>query len=111
VSKITESARLEECQIRLAGICNRNPETTVWCHANGSAAGKGIGMKSHDLLGAYGCSDCHDAYDRRNLGSANRRHNREHIELAFWQGHARSVLILVEKGIVVMARGKAVVAA
>jgi putative nuclease YbcO-like protein len=109
VSKITESARGEACTIRLVGICNFDPATTVWCHANGSAAGKGIGMKSHDLLGAYGCSACHDAYDRRSLTSA--RYSREQVELAFWQGHARSLLLLIEKGIVAMNRGKALIAA
>lgn len=111
VSKITESARGEDCQIRLIGVCNRNHETTVWCHANGSAAGKGIGMKSHDLLGAYGCSSCHDAYDRRQFMSARPLLSREQVELCFWQGHARSVLLLIEKGIVVVARGKVQVAA
>lgn len=111
MSTITESARGEECTIRLVGICNRNPETTVWCHANGSAAGKGIGMKSHDLLGAYGCSSCHDAYDRRNLQVARHGYSREGVELAFWQGHARSVLKLIEKGIVILQRGKTVVTA
>jgi len=111
VSKITDSARDEECQIRLVGICNRNPETVVWCHANGSAAGKGIGMKSHDLLGAYGCSACHDAYDRRNLMAVRPNYSREQVELAFWHGHARSFLILIAKGLVVLARGKTVVAA
>lgn len=56
MSKITESARMEFCTLRIKHICNFNVETTVWAHANGSAAGKGIGMKSHDLLGAYACS-------------------------------------------------------
>lgn len=111
MSTITESARGEECQIRLIGICNRDPATTVWCHANGSAAGKGIGMKSHDLLGAYGCSACHDAYDRRQFMTARPNYSREQVELSFWQGHARSVLLLIEKGIVAMQRGKALVTA
>jgi hypothetical protein len=111
VSAITESARGEDCTIRLESICNFRPETTVWCHANGSAAGKGMWMKAPDLLGAYGCSSCHDAYDRRNLVAAQRIHSREHIELAFWEGHARSVLKLIEKGIVVLVRGKTTVQA
>lgn len=110
MSAITESARGEDCTIRLERICNFRPETTVWCHAGGSAAGKGVGMKSHDLLGAYGCSSCHDAYDRRNLPIVQRIHSREQIELAFWRGHARSILKLIEKGIVVLQRGKVLVA-
>ena len=97
-TKIRASARGMQCQIRIPGVCNRNPETVVWCHANGSAAGKGIGMKSHDLLGAYGCSSCHDVVDRRAplpVGTF-----RDTVDLMFWEGHARSLLILIEKGLV-----------
>lgn len=107
MSKIRESAEGMPCQIRLLGICNGNPLTTVWCHGNGSAAGKGIGMKCHDLLGAYGCSSCHDVYDRRVPTDMTR----VEVELAFWEGHARSLVLLIERGIIVVHRGKALVAA
>lgn len=103
MSKITESARDEECQIRIPDVCNHDNRTTVWCHANGMAAGKGVGMKSHDILGSYGCSACHDVYDRRVKAEWS---SRTQVELAFWQGHARSVCILVEKGLLVTERGK-----
>ena len=94
MSKITESARGEECQIRMPGICNGNRDTVVWMHANGMAAGKGIGMKSPDVLGAYGCSSCHDEFDRRT-----RHVGRDVAHLWFWEGHARSVIKLIEKGL------------
>lgn len=103
MSKITQSARGEFCQIRIPGVCNHNPATTVWCHANGSAAGKGIGMKSPDILGAYGCSSCHSAIDQPSVGAL---FSREQRKLMFWEGHARSVCILIDKGIVVLERGK-----
>ena len=97
MSRITQSARDERCQIRIPHVClEPRRETVVWCHANGSAAGKGIGMKSHDLLGAYGCQACHDVYDRRTrlpIGMC-----REDVELAFWEGHARSLQILIKRG-------------
>lgn len=111
MSKITESARGEMCQVRIPGVCNGNPETTVWAHANGSAAGKGIGMKSPDILGAYACSFCHDEYDRRNSKSRHFGHQRKDVELWFWQGHARSICILIEKGLIAVERGKVKVAA
>ena len=107
MSKIRDSARGENCTIRLPGICNHNPQTVCWCHGNGSAAGKGIGMKSNDLLGAYGCSACHDVYDRRVPTDIPRAE----VELAFWEGHARSLLRLIERGIIVVHRGKALVEA
>lgn len=107
MSAITESARGEMCQVRLQHICNFNRETTVWAHANGSAAGKGMWMKSLDLLGAYACSACHDAYDRRVPTDIPRAE----IEVAFWEGHARSLILLIEKGLILMQRGKAVLSA
>jgi hypothetical protein len=111
VSKITESARGEQCQIRIPGVCTGNPESTVWAHANGSAAGKGIGMKSPDILGSYACQACHDEYDRRNRKSFRFGHRREDVELWFWQGHARSICILLDKGLLVTERGKVKIAA
>ena len=109
MSTITQSARGEECLVRLPGICNHNPETVVWIHANGSAAGKGIGVKSNDLLGAYACSACHAVVDR--LVPLPAHLTREAAKLAFHEGHQRSILRLIEKGIVVMVRGKVQVAA
>lgn len=106
MSKITEAARGIQCQIRIPRICNHDPATSVWCHANGSAAGKGIGMKAPDILGAIGCSACHDIYDRRRLLPDGL--TRDDIALMFWTGHARSILILIEKGIIVQERGKVI---
>jgi hypothetical protein len=63
MSKVRESARGEDCTLELPGICNCNPETTVFCHSNRLADGKGMGMKAK--TGAYGCSSCHDVLDGR----------------------------------------------
>lgn len=96
MSKITQSARGMDCRIRIPTVCNHDNSTTVWCHANGSAAGKGIGMKSHDLLGAYGCSACHDVVDHR----ATSPFSRDEVKLMFYEGHQRSLIILIEKGLI-----------
>ena len=56
---IRASARGQDCTLRFEGVCNRNPETTVWCHSNRLADGKGMGLKAPDEQGCYGCSDCH----------------------------------------------------
>lgn len=61
--KITKHARGQECQIRLYPYCNGNPETTVFCHA--WCVDKGVGIKSPDWWGAFGCSTCHDIVDGR----------------------------------------------
>lgn len=59
--KITDSAKNEQCTLRIPGVCNSNPETTVFAHMNGG----GMGTKHHDIHGCYACSACHDAYDGR----------------------------------------------
>lgn len=98
MSRIRQSARGEECQVRMPFVCNGNPETTVLAHANGSAAGKGIGMKSIDELSAYACSACHDVIDRRRKPPPG--WTMTDVKLAFWEGHARTYQILKRKGLV-----------
>lgn len=58
---LKKKAKDRECMIRIPGCCNRNPYTTVLAHLNGA----GMGMKHHDLHGAWACSNCHDAVDGR----------------------------------------------
>ena len=53
---IRQSARGEECTL-LSAVCNRDPETTVFCHIR--LPGDGMGMKPPDFFGFYGCSACH----------------------------------------------------
>ena len=64
-------------------------------------------MKADDLLGTYACSACHDVYDRR----MPTKMPRVEVELAFWEGHARSLLKLIEKGVISLYRGTTKVAA
>lgn len=97
MSKITDSARGESCQVRIPGVCSGDSSTVVWAHAIGAAAGKGIGMKSHDALGAYACQQCHDAYDRR---TRPKDMPYARIKECFQDGHMRSLKILIDKGLV-----------
>lgn len=97
MSRITESARGQECQVRIIGVCNGNSETVVWAHANGLASGRGIGLKANDLSGAYACQACHDYYDRRVFVPEEHYAN---IKVDFYEGHLRSLAILIEKGLV-----------
>lgn len=39
--------------------------TTVACHANSVALGKGTGIKAPDYFTVHFCRDCHDLYDGR----------------------------------------------
>ena len=55
MSKLRKSARGRECTVRIYGVCNHDPATTVLAHINGA----GMGMKHNDLHGAFSCSSCH----------------------------------------------------
>jgi hypothetical protein len=95
---IRDSARGEECRIRLVGVCNCNPETTVWCHLPISEAGRGGALKGLDELGCYGCSACHDVVDGRAPRPPGM--TRESVLLDFLFGMARSFVRLKQKGLV-----------
>jgi hypothetical protein len=59
MTPIRKSARNEECTLRIIGVCNYTPETTVWAHSNRIEDGKGMGIKANDEQGCYACSACH----------------------------------------------------
>lgn len=65
--KVKDSARGEDCALRLVGICSFNPEQTVLCHV-GKMGGRGF--KCDDTFSVYGCFNCHqeiDGVNRREL--------------------------------------------
>ena len=94
-TKLRQSARGRECQVRLMGICNHNPETTVLAHLNGA----GMGLKKADIHAAFACSDCHDALDRR----VNYLIDKETLELAHRQGVERTQDIWLQEGLISFA--------
>lgn len=61
---IRRAARGQDCTLRLA-VCNFDHDTTVLCHSNFLADGKGMGLKAPDTAAAFGCSACHDVLDGR----------------------------------------------
>lgn len=92
MSKLTKAARGRECQVRIPGICNGNPETTVLAHYR-LAGTCGMGIKPHDLLGAWACSSCHDEIDRRT-----RRIDADSAALAHLEGVIRTQATLIKEG-------------
>lgn len=64
--KLRDSARGQDCTLRIIGVCNFNPETTVLAHL--PCGHKGMGMKSPDNMAVFACSDCHDRLDFRVKG-------------------------------------------
>jgi hypothetical protein len=96
MTPIRASARGQDCTLRFEGICNRNPETTAWCHSNRLADGKGMGLKAPDEQGCYGCSDCHAWLDG---GYASAGASRAPVDARFDSARAESQEILKSKGL------------
>lgn len=89
-------AQGRDCQVRLQGVCNFNPETTVLAHYR-MAGMCGIGMKPNDFCcAAWACSDCHDAIDgrRRTVFSPSE------IAQAHLEGVMRTQYALILEGVV-----------
>ena len=59
-SKIRQSARDEDCSLRL-GMCSGN-ETVILAHIGRN---RGMGIKCGDNMAVYACSNCHDLIDGR----------------------------------------------
>ena len=93
--KLRKAAQGRECMVRLPGICNHNPETTVLAHVR-LAGVSGMGIKADDLLGAWCCSACHDAIDRRS----NMDLDRDYVRLAHLEGMVRTIAKLKPEGLV-----------
>ena len=92
-SKIRKSARGKDCTVRIPGVCNFNPETTIHAHKNGG----GMGMKENDIFGARCCSACHDVIDGRNSKSA---YERVQILKMFYEGIFRTQQQLLDEGLI-----------
>lgn len=66
MSDLRKAAKGRDCLVRLPGICNHNPETTVLAHIRrGGIAGTGY-KGAGDLVAVLACSACHDAIDGRS---------------------------------------------
>lgn len=81
-------AKCQDCQVRIVGVCNFNPETTVLAHIRMPSI-TGAGMKAPDLLGAWCCSECHRATESNPSMRAD-----------FLEGVARTQNKLIEMGVV-----------
>jgi hypothetical protein len=81
--------------VRIPGVCNHNSETVVLCHYR-LAGVSGMSMKSPDIIGAWACSACHDAIDRRDHTDLER----DFVRLAHLDGMVRTIAQLVKEGLV-----------
>jgi hypothetical protein len=93
--KLRKEARGRGCMVRIPEVCNHNSETVVLAHYR-LAGVSGIGMKSPDVLGAWACSACHDAIDRR----AHTDLDRDYVRLLHLEGMARTLAQLNREGLI-----------
>ena len=77
-----------QCQIRLPG-CTTEP--TCLCHFRMIGL-SGIGMKSPDVFGAWGCASCHAKVDTEGRGNTE-------VQLDFAKAVFRTQAILVREGV------------
>ena len=91
-SKIRESARGEQCMVRVPGVCNGDPETVVLAHLNGA----GVGRKAPDHHAAFSCVACHSWLDG---DYAQQGYSREYRDLLHLEGVIRTQDRLVAKGL------------
>lgn len=92
---LRKAARGRGCMVRLPSICNHNSETTVLAHVR-LAGVSGMGIKADDLLGAWACSACHDAIDRRSHADLDR----DAVRLAHLEGMVRTIAQLRKEELV-----------
>ena len=88
MTRLRKLARGRDCQIRLPGICNFNPETTVLAHYRMSGV-SGMGMKAPDICAAWACSACHSYVDS---------HRDDATARSFLEGIIRTQHALVKEG-------------
>ena len=91
MSKLTDSANGQMCQVRIPGVCNFNPETTVPAHLDGG----GVGTKRLDFFIAYCCSACHYV-----LHHGHPSFTRGELLTMHYEGVFRTQEIMYEKGLI-----------
>jgi len=92
MSKITESARGEDCLVYAPGVDWHNKDTVVYSHLNGA----GMGRKNSDLFGCYACYHCHAWLDKEWA----RWHTREDRDNVHNAAIIRTQIKLLEKGLI-----------
>lgn len=89
---LRQLAKGQPCQIRVPGVCNFDPDTTVLCHLR-MAGITGMGMKASDILGAWGCAACHRYVDTHGMDGRT----------ALLEGMARTQAMLIANGYITEA--------
>ena len=98
MSKLRQSARGRDCQVRIPGTCKNDTSTTVLAHLNGG----GMGRKRKDIHAAFCCGACHDVVDGRAKALDIWGEPIQPIEILLWrhEGVLRTQEIWLEEGLI-----------
>lgn len=91
MTDLRKLARGQPCRVRLPGICNRDPNTTVLAHIKHGWYGS---IKPPDIIAVHACSACHDAMDRRR-----RDISVDEVDLAVFRGLCEMLYFYVKNDI------------
>ncbi|HAX3559251.1 TPA: DUF1364 domain-containing protein [Escherichia coli] len=94
MANLRKEARGRECQVRIYGVCNGNPETSVLAHYRLTGT-CGTAIKPHDMQAAIACSSCHDLIDGRVKTSD---YTKEELRLMHAEGVFRTQEIWRKEG-------------
>jgi len=87
---LRKEAKGRECAVRILGICNFNPDTTVLAHLNVI----GWNSKAHDFHGAWSCFSCHQWLDEGYTQTTTK----DKRDLEQLQAVVRTQIILLDEG-------------
>jgi len=93
--KVTSHANSQPCTLRLRGICNGDPATTVFAHIRDRH--KGMGRKASDHSGVFACYACHDYLD---VGFVKGTIPTEELQACIIRGLQETWEILIRDGII-----------
>ncbi len=96
--KIRDAARDEICTMQIVGVCNHNPETTVFAHLPDRDS-HGMAKKADDWSGCFSCSSCHDVIDYRNKKAREELQPGE-LEWYMRRAQTRTMRRLFQKGVI-----------
>jgi hypothetical protein len=85
LQRLLDMAQDRPCLLRIPGVCNHDPATTVAAHSNMSIHGKGGRRKADDVFTVWSCANCHSWLDQGPAPKADK-------EAAFMRAHADQVL-------------------
>lgn len=92
--KLRDFANGRSCTLNIAGVCNSDKATSVWCHFQYGYGG--MATKPDDCSGGIGCSSCHDVIDARVPYNWINEFER-YFYMA--RSQARSIKLAIEEGV------------